>query len=173
MEKKLNFVNNRSETQRGIQLPDGRIISIYDDNNEFYLCFDKKINLENGTYDDSVMVGIDDHETPCLNNFIRNGAKEVSCNDEVTYFEDVFPDEFKLTLSKVRKIQKFFAEKGYRVTKEAILHQLSSWMGDLKSGYRDERRGYFLFTPCGHNPLSITLTTLNDLCSDWQHTYEC
>ena len=44
-------------------------------------------------------------------------------------------------------------------------------MGDLKSGYRDEKNGYHLFTPCGCNPLSLRATSLEKEL-DWQTTYE-
>lgn len=170
---KLNFVNSRKETQRGIQLTDGRIISLYDKDNHFYLRFDKKIDLENGTYEEDGIVSLDDSNSTCLNNLIRHGAREVRCYDECNYNENVYPSEFNLNDEKVKKIQKYFKEHGFNVTKDAIFHQLSSWMNDYKSGYRDEVNGYHLFSPCGCNPLSIRLSTLNKLCSDWQTTYFC
>jgi hypothetical protein len=67
----------------------------------------------------------------------------------------------------------WFNEHGYAVSPEAVGHNLSAWWGDMKSGYRDEKNGYHLFSPCGCNPLSVRLTTLDKLCEDWQTTYSC
>ena len=43
-------------------------------------------------------------------------------------------------------------------------------MGEIPR-LRDDGNGYHLFSPCGCNPLSVRLSTLHDLCSDWQVTY--
>lgn len=64
----------------------------------------------------------------------------------------------------------FFKKHGFNVTEEAIKHNLAAYRVDMKSGYRDEENGYHLFTPCGCNPLSLRLTSLNKNC-DWQKTY--
>ena len=173
MEKKLRFVSDRSKTQIGIMLADGRIISLYDNNNQFYLRFDYKIDLEKGTYDNKVLVDISDSDTMCLNKLMREGAKEVHCYDECIYSEDKYPSQFVITDAKINKIIKFFKDNGYNVTEAAIRHQLYSWKDDYKSGYRDETNGYHLFSPCGCNPLSIRLSTLHRLCEDWQETYFC
>lgn len=63
------------------------------------------------------------------------------------------------------------AHKGVS-TREAVLHNFRAWSGDLKSGFRDDRNGYHLFTPCGCNPLSFRATSLEPEL-DWQKTYEC
>lgn len=65
-----------------------------------------------------------------------------------------------------------FARNGFNVTEEAIEHNFDAWTMDFKSGYRDEENGYWLFTPCGDNPLSFTVERLNpDPSCDWQKTY--
>ena len=48
---KLRTVADRSETQRGVLLTDGRIISLFNKDNEFYLRWDFPIDLETMTYD--------------------------------------------------------------------------------------------------------------------------
>ena len=53
---------------------------------------------------------------------------------------------------------------------------MENWVGVeptllLKSGYRDEKNGYHLFTPCGCNPLSFRVSSLEPEL-DWQITYE-
>ena len=73
----------------------------------------------------------------------------------------------------VRGIIAEFKEKGFSVTREAIMHNFVAWYAYLKSGYRDDINGYFLFTPCGCNSLSFRATTLDSDLDDWQKTYEC
>ena len=175
MNKKIHFVKHRCETQRGIQLKDGRIVSLYDEDNIFYLRYDHVLDLENGTLDDEVTAheGEQGYEKT-LNGLIAAGLaerKEVHCYDEVEYSEDVYPDTIKLTKAKINAIVKFFKEKGYNVQSSAVEHNIFAWFSDEKSGYRDEKNGYHLFSPCGCNSLSIRLSTLHPLCEDWQTTY--
>lgn len=68
------------------------------------------------------------------------------------------------------KVLAFFRERGYNVTEDALRHNLYAWNDDMKSGYRDDENGYFLFTPCGCNPLRFTLQTIDDN-ANWQKTY--
>lgn len=63
-----------------------------------------------------------------------------------------------------------FHKRGYNVTEDAIIHNLTAWRKDLKSGYRDDANGYFLFSPCGCNPLRFNATKLMEGL-DWQKTY--
>lgn len=72
----------------------------------------------------------------------------------------------------IKALIAFFKKHGYNVTEKAIYHNMNAYIMDMKSGYRDEENGYHLFTPCGHNPLSFELTSLNKNC-DWQTTYTC
>lgn len=76
----------------------------------------------------------------------------------------------KLTAKDFEKIIAEFKEHGFNVTFEALKHNYSAWLGNLKSGYRDEENGYHLFTPCGANPLSFRATSLDNRL-DWQTTY--
>jgi hypothetical protein len=70
----------------------------------------------------------------------------------------------------VKEVIKEFKSNGFNVTEEAIIHNFEAWKSDYKSGYKDERNGYFLFTPCGCNELSFNATEL--INKDWQETYE-
>lgn len=166
----VNFVSDRNETQRGVMLNDGRIISLFDEDNKFYLRFDYQINLKEG-----VFFPTDEHIDGCvsLNDLLRNDeAVMVYCYDGVDYDEDVYPCDKDFTGQDIADIKAYFYEHGYNVTEEAISHQIKAWRSGMKSGYRDEKNGYHLFSPCGCNPLSIRLSTLHHLC-DWQNTYEC
>lgn len=169
--KPVYFVSDRKETQRGVMLNDGRVISLFDKKNKFYLRFDYQINLTEG-----VFFPTNEHIDGCvsLNDLLRNDeAVEVHCYDSVDYDEDVYPCDKDFTGQDIADIKAYFNANGYNVTEEAISHQIKAWKCDMKSGYRDEENGYHLFSPCGCNPLSIRLSTLHHLCEDWQRTYEC
>lgn len=66
----------------------------------------------------------------------------------------------------------FFAEHGYKVTLKAVKNNFDAWRNDLKSGYRDDKNGYHLSSPCGCNSLRFSLSTLHP-SQDWQTTYVC
>ena len=175
---KIYFVKDRSETQRGVQLNDGRIISLYDKNNKFYMNYDCVLDLAKGViirkcgeltlYDKC-------NGLTTLNELILNRkAKEVTCYDCLDFDMDVYACDPKLDKKVTTKdIVKFFHDNGYNVTSEAVCWCFDSWKSGFKSGYRDQENGYHLFSPCGANALSIRLTTLNPLCEDWQTTYFC
>ena len=164
---KLKFVNSRLETAWGFQLPDGRIIDLLNPNGSFALRYNRAFNLKTGE-----VFPEDEHPdgSVTLNDLTKEGGTTVHCYDEVELNYGV---RFKLTQDKLEKIKKFFAKKGFDVTNEAIIHQYNHWHYGFKSGYRDEKRGYHLFTPCGGNPFSLRLTTLHEKCADWQITYHC
>ena len=67
-----------------------------------------------------------------------------------------------------KEIVKAFGDKGWKITEDAVMHNSIAWISDMKSGYRG--RDFFLFTPCGCNPLSFKASRL---CKefDWQKTY--
>jgi len=119
---------------------------------------------------------IDKHpELPDYNDLIRTGRLielHICRQYEVTPKNVPGRDsERHLTMESFNKIIAEFREHGFNVTVEALRHNYSAWLGDLKSGYRDEKNGYFLFTPCGCNPLSFRASSL-DSRLDWQTTYE-
>ena len=49
----------------------------------------------------------------------------------------------------VDTILSIFAKAGWRVTERGIIHNFEGWQHNLRSGYRDDRNGYFLFSPSG------------------------
>lgn len=163
----LRFIKDRSETEWGYQLPDGRIIDLLDEEGHIFVKYDRPFNLKTGevfpynTHPDGSVT---------LNELNTQGGKTVHCYDEVDLNYGV---RFKLTTKKLEEIKKFFSKKGFEVTNEAIIHQYNHWNYGFKSGYRDEKRGYHLFTPCGGNPFCLRLTTLHEKCTDWQITYSC
>ena len=114
-------------------------------------------------------------DLPDLNQLVREGYVL-----EATIYRchDIDPEAFRdnrncppFTGKWVREFIREFKEHGFNVTREALVHNFSCWIGDLKSGYRDEKNGYHLFTPCGCNPLSFRATSLEPEL-DWQETYQ-
>lgn len=70
--KKIQFKNNRFEVQRGVQLPDGRIVPVVNLENKYEIRFDTPFNLETGeVYDKHNEFSTD------LNEQVKKGAKEV------------------------------------------------------------------------------------------------
>lgn len=108
----------------------------------------------------------------CLNQLNAEGKiiEETHCYDE----GEVFVGWIRKPLSdkRIETIIKKFHKQGFNVTKESIMHNYNAWCADMKSGYRDERNGYHLFSPCGCNPLQFRVTSINPKC-DWQETYAC
>ena len=107
-------------------------------------------------------------ELPTLQDLVQCGVL-TECFDYQT-FEVNYPN--RPSRISVNNIQKFFKSKGFNVTEEAILHNFKGYLRGFKCGYRDEKNGYHLFTPCHLNNLSFCLTSLSDL-TDWQITYQC
>ena len=173
--KKLRTVADRSETQSGVLLTDGRIISLFNEDNEFYLRWDFPIDLETMTYEPRL--ADENNGEISLNSLDRTViAGEVKCYDECHYNRDIYPEAFTCPEQErleIDRIESFFKKNGYNVSREAIEHNFNAWLNDMKSGYRDDINGYHLFSPCGCNPLSMRLSTLHILCDDWQQTYTC
>jgi hypothetical protein len=169
----------------GVQLKDGRIISLYDTDNHFYLRYDDVIDLNrgvivrplknfNGFSDDITDEELKKGYTTLNRLNEKKMIKNVDCLNNVDYDLNVYPHSKNVRQRiKPEKIQAYFKKHGYDVSLYAINHQIENWMHGFKSGYRDEEKGCHLFTPCGCNPFSIRCSTLNDLASDWQITYEC
>lgn len=99
-------------------------------------------------------------------------VKVVVDNGEV----EVFPnglyacDEKEADLD-IDEVIKAFRDNGFNVTRQAIEHNFNAWDSDYKSGYLDEKNGYFLFTPCGCNQLRFSAEKING--KEYQKTYEC
>lgn len=152
---------------RGFKLPNGKIF-------ELFPCrYDSKIDIENETYILSYEEDYNKSSLPTIQELVNVGIiKEVSCIEKS--FRIDFDKNDKRSIDKVIKytIEKF-SENGFNVTEEAIRHNFNAWVLDMKSGYRDEKNNYHLFTPCGCNPLSFSATTLHEQCEDWQKTYKC
>ena len=171
--EKIKFVKTRNEAMWGYQLNDGRIID------RTNLRYDKPFNLETGEiYEGDDMQRTDKNGLPddapegftTLNNLnAQKLGHEVYCFDE---YNINLGEQPQLNDKKIKEIIAEFEEAGHKVTKKAIMHNYCAWLDDLKSGYRDENNGYHLFSPCGHNPFQLCLTTLHPLCEDWQTTYE-
>ena len=165
--KKFYFLEEKS--YRCFQLPNGKLVDVYS-------CrYDCKVDLINETFiPHSEVSEYKMSNLPTFNDLVKEGiVKEVSCIEK-TYDIDLPYNRFDdININKVcNSVIKQFKKNGFNVTREAIIHNYSAWLGDMKSGYRDENNGYHLFSPCGCNPLSFRATSLHEKCADWQITYE-
>lgn len=105
-------------------------------------------------------------DLPTLYDLVKSGELiEKLYQEEVCLDTDKFPRR-----PQYKKWMQFFKARGFNVTREALKHNYEAWYLDSKSGYRDEKNNYHLFTPCGCNPLSFTATRLDDKF-DWEETY--
>lgn len=149
------------------QLPDGSMVDVYAVN---YAC---KVDIVNKKYVSNFDKYYKDCDLPTFNDLYANGTMP----PEGTCIEKQFVvnprKHFNLTDEDFDRIVKQFRKGGINVTREAIEHNYNAWLGDFKSGYRDEENGYHLFSPCGCNPLSFRASTLHKKCEDWQQTYIC
>lgn len=101
---------------------------------------------------------------------IKIEKEENGVNVFVGGFESCDTQEETFNWGLVGDICRAFSENGYNVSPEAIWHNYEAWADDYKSGYRDDEKGYFLFSPCGCNQLRFFVEGLNG--KDYQHTYE-
>lgn len=156
------------------ELPNGKWVNLFPHK------YSAKVDLTNEMY--ILESDEEEYETstlPTFNDLVSEGiVKVVSCIERKYDINNIplnssSRDFVELDTKTIKKILKEFKDNGFNVTQRALIHNFSAWLGDMKSGYRDEENGYFLFTPCGCNPLSFRATTLHPKCADWQITYEC
>lgn len=175
--KKIKFIASKNDAQWSFQLNDGRLIEILGFEN-FAIRYDTPFSLETGEiierksdwprFGDGVPDYVPEGYTT-LNNLKAQGqGNTVYCYEE---YDVNLGRPRSLSKKNVKAICDEFKEHGFNVTPQAVLHNYSCWMGDLKSGYRDEANGYHLFSPCGCNDLSFRATTIDNRL-DWQTTYE-
>ena len=166
--RKFQFLKEKE--YRVFELPNGKWVDVYSCK---YNC---KVDLENDSFISSSDEDYEESNLPIMEDLVEQGiVKVVSCIERTFDIDDVYQNRFRVKNLSEKKIQTIinkFKKNGFNVTKEAIMHNFSCWMGDLKSGYRDEKNNYHLFSPCGCNPLSFRATTLHPKCEDWQTTYE-
>lgn len=164
--RKLEFITEKS--YKCFILPNGKVLNV------FPFRWDAKIDLESEMY-----IPISDKEeynNSTLPTIADLAKKNIIKVDTCIRFEhSIHFSSRKRNLYKkdIKNIIKEFAENGLNVTEEAIIHNYECWLGDLKSGFRDEKNGSHLFTPCRCNPLQFHATSLekHPTC-DWQTTYE-
>lgn len=174
----IHFIQSRKDAQWGFLLNDGRIIEVMDKSGKLLFKYDTPINLETGE------IGPEPPYTPTardqqpypegfttLNDLKKEGRGETvycyDCHD----IELGYPKT--MTIKRALRLAREFRINGFDVSSVAIMHNFEAWHHGMKSGYRDERRGTHLFTPCGGNPFSLQATTLEECCRDWQKTYTC
>jgi hypothetical protein len=154
-------------TSRYFIFPNGQIADVY------ALRYDAKVDLDN-----MMFISIAEREEyknstlPTINDLFYKGfMSEGTCIERE--YKIFLPHKQSLSEQDFKDIKKEFAENGFNVTIHALKHNYMAWLCDMKSGYRDFKRNYHLFTPCGCNPLSFRASTLHHQCNDWQQTYEC
>ena len=146
---------------------DGRMTDVY------ALCYDAKVDLENGLFL-SIADG-EEYKTstlPTINDLVKQGLVVEGTCIENQYDINLPEEKTHLTEQDFLNIIEEFKENGFNVTMSALIHNYTAWLYDEKSGYRDEENNYHLFSPCGCNPLSFRASTLHPKC-DWQITYTC
>ena len=171
------ITDRKAATDAGM-LTDGRYFIRKDTGQAMYLpiWYGHRLDLAN------MMVTENKQEIFLMNQFpnINQLVKEGKVAEATIYREyEIYLEQFgscgtrrELSEKQIRKMVKEFSENGFKVTREAILHNYNAWRWDMKSGYRDEENGLHLFTPCGCNPLSFRATSLEPEL-DWQTTYAC
>lgn len=165
--KKLEFILEKSD--RCFIFPNGKIIHL------FPYTYGAKIDLENETYiSHDSGEEFENSTLPTINDLVEQGILiEASCIEKEHSIRFGVRKRV-LTNNDIRNIIKEFAEHGLKVSRKAIMHNYECWLGDLKSGFRDDKNGTHLFTPCRHNPLQFHATSLGTHSScDWQETYYC
>lgn len=170
------IITDREQARKAGYLSDGRYFVNAKTGTAMYLpiWYGHRLDLENMLVtEDRAEIEVRT-EFPDLNQLVKTGAVL-----EATIYRghDIYPKGFphlgtrkKLTEKLINAILAEFKEHGFAVTREALLHNYDMWSIDHKSGYRDEKNGYHLFTPCGCNPLSFRASSLEPEL-DWQETY--
>ncbi len=169
--KQLRFIKNRKDAQWAFQLTDGRMFEVLNKEGKLLLRYDTPINLATGEIGEKQpSMNIPEGFTT-LNKLKEEGKGEtVYCYDE--YDIDLGMPK-TMTIRRAVRLAGEFKKHGFNVSSAAIMHNFEAWKGGWKVGYRDQERGYHLFSPCGGNPFSLRATTLEECCSDWQKTYMC
>lgn len=176
--EQIHFIQSRKDAQWSFLLNDGRIIEVMDKSGKLLFKYDTPINLETGE------IGLEPPYTPTAKDrqpypegfTTLNDLKKEGRGDTVYCYDchDIdlgYPKT--MTIKRALRLAREFRINGFDVSSVAIMHNFEAWHHGMKSGYRDERRGTHLFTPCGGNPFSLRATTLEECCRDWQKTYTC
>lgn len=169
------IITDRKEAAAAGILKAGLYFEKADNRQKMYLpiWYGNKLDLESMTVY-TPADNLDSIPFPDLNELVKDGlVLEKKAYRVHDIFLAAYSNRFtkrELTDERVDKIVREFKDHGFNVTKKAIRHNYEAWLSDFKSGYRDERRGYHLFTPCGCNPLSFRVSSLFEE-SDWQVTY--
>lgn len=173
------IITNREEAVKKNMLKDGRYFLHIQSGTAMYLpiWYGHRLDLKNMLITENQQEIETRTDLPDLNQLIREGYV-IDLN--IFRSHDIFLPKFKDCRARTKvkfddefiaELQKEFKEHGFNVTKEAILHNYNAWLADHKSGYRDQENGYHLFTPCGCNPLSFRVASIEPEL-DWQWTYD-
>lgn len=176
--RKLRFINSRKEAQWAFLLTDGRMFEVMNKEGKLLFRYDTPINLTTGEIGEEppFRVSASEEEQLAEGFTTMNRLKKEGRGDTVFCYDfyDINLGMPKtMTIRRTIKIAQEFKKHGFNVSSAAIMHNFEAWKAGWKVGYRDEQRGYHLFSPCGGNPLSLRATTLEECCTDWQQTYLC
>lgn len=174
--KRLRFIKDRKDAQWSFQLTDGRMFEVMNKEGKLLFRYNTPINLTTGEIGEEqpfrVFASEEEHIPEgftTLNRLKKEGKGDtVYCYD---YYDMVLGTPKTMTIRKTIKLAQEFKKHGFNVSSAAIMHNFEAWCAGWKVGYRDEERGYHLFSPCGGNPFILRATTLEECCTDWQQTY--
>lgn len=169
MTEKLKIVKVLSYTQNGVRIVGTDKIILTSDIKEGYsLSYDTLFDLQ----EEKILnpMNIEDYKVATRNGItistlLHNGLGEVMFGVYSISPKNTDKPDFKAIIDE-------FAKAKFKVSEEGLIHNYKAWCADMKSGYRDEENGVFIFTPCGCNPLDFSVEYLIDDC-DYQTTYTC
>lgn len=69
--------------------------------------------------------------------------------------------------------QEIARKHGFKLSDEAIYHNVKAWMHDYKSAYVDRENDVYVFTPCGHNMPRLELCKLKGSPFENEKSYIC
>ena len=174
------FTDKAPEDLRGKKLP------IFGPDRRIVIRFDAKLNLKDKVVVERTDPEYDNCDGVEINELVRQGiveewhpsVKERGLYKEAYLFDALSKEKFVI-IDECGKspnydaIIRYFAERGFNVSRKALEYCFDAWRGDFKSAYRDEANGVHVFVPCGCNPFNITISELHESCKNWQKTYYC
>ncbi len=171
------IITNRAEAVKKGMLKDGRYFIHLQSGTALYLpiWYGHRLDLKNMLITENEKEIEQRTDLPDLNQLIKEGY---IIDVNIFRAHDIFLAKFKNCRTRkvldddlLAALQEEFRNHGFNVTADAIRHNYNAWLADHKSGYRDQENGYHLFTPCGCNPLSFRVASIEPEL-DWQWTYD-
>lgn len=173
----LNYIPTRKDAQWGFQLNDGRIIELMTKDGQLLFKYSTPINLTTGEVGPEPpyrAFGRDEDTLPEGFTTLNILTKEKKGHTVYCY------DNYDINLGFIRtmtirravKIARKFQANGFNVRAEAVMFNFEGYMSGGKTGYRDEKNGYHLFTPCkGTRSASVPRRWSHAAATGRRHTW--